>query len=136
MRIRFNIKKEIPVEPYVLENKINDYLKNNYYRVTERGDGFIYFTDDEFSNRKGSRSDYYSRINEGKFEFQSTSQGTIVKLTYFVPVLQEIIVIILFETIAIYAHSFLVVIPILIILNRVYIVYYLNEHVFKELMEC
>jgi len=62
MKIKISINKHVQLQPDVLEEKINRYLKQNFYRVIERGPGFVIFIDDEYSDRKRFRSDYHTRI--------------------------------------------------------------------------
>ena len=70
----------------IFEEKINTYLKNNFYTVTE-GPGFVIFIDDKYSDKKMPRLDYHNRIGEGKFEINEVNQETAVKRIYFTPVL-------------------------------------------------
>lgn len=135
MKLKFSIKRQVQISPDALEDKINEYLKKNFYRVIERGAGFIFFVEDEFSTRRSSKGDYYSRIEEGRFEFQSTNHGAIIKLTYFVPVLYEIFSVMLFIVVGLYAHSIIAVLPVALVINFGYKIYYLNEHVLNNLLE-
>ena len=86
MKLKLSIKRQVQLQPEILEGKINTYLKKNFYRIIERGPGFVTFIDDEYSERKRPRSDYHTRIGEGKFEFNATGHETAVKLIYLTPV--------------------------------------------------
>jgi len=137
MEIRFDIKKEVQLKTEILEEKINSYLKRNFYRIIEKGPGFIIFIDDEFSDRKRLRFDYNTRIRKGKFEFHSIGQETYVRLIYFIPVLYLFVIIMLFAGIGMYSGStILIVFSLAFSLPVIYKIYYLNEHVFKEILEC
>lgn len=137
MKIKLSIKRQVQLEPNVLEEKIDKYLKKNFYRVIERGAGFVIFIDDEYSDRKTFKSDYHTRIGEGKFEFHSTDQETSVKLIYLTSVLYPIFLMMLFAGAGMYTKSFT---PILFsfafALPIAYKIYYLNQHVFNEILEC
>jgi hypothetical protein len=137
MKIKLNIKQQIDMPIHELEEKIDKYLKENSYRILERGNGFIYFINDEFSNRKGKRSDIHSRIGEGKFEFYSNDHGTFVKLIYLTPILYPFLIIMAFIGIGIHVKS---ITPVLMsfafCLPVIYRIYYLNDHVFNEILEC
>lgn len=137
MKIKFRIKKKTQIQSDVLEEKINEYLNKNFYRIVDRGPGFIIFIDDEYSDRKRFRSDYHTRIGEGKFEFHFTGQETDVKLIYLTPVLYPIFLMMLFAAAGMYSKSFM---PIFFSfgfsLPIFYKVYYLKEHVFNEILEC
>lgn len=136
MKIKFSTKREVQIQPEILENKINIYLKKNFYRIIEKGPGFVVFIDDEYSNRKRSRSDYHIRIGEGKFEYFSSGEKTTIRLIYFTSVLYPTFFIMLFTGVGMYSKSlmpilfsFAFAIPIL------YKIYYLNENVFVEVLE-
>lgn len=136
MKIKLSIKRQIQVQPDDLQEKINNYLKKNYYRVTERGEGFIIFIDDEYSDRKRFRSDYHTRIGEGKFEFHSSGQMTVVRLIYLTPVLYPIFLIMSFTAVGIFINSFMpIFFSFAFSLPVLYKIHYLNEHVFNEILE-
>ena len=136
MKIKFSIRRRVEMEPTVLEEKIDEYLKKNFYRITDRGPGFIIFIDDEYSDRKRFRSDFHTRIGEGKFEFHSVDQGIVIRLIYLTPVLYPIFLMMLFVAFGIYDNSLM---PIFFSsafsLPIIYKIYYLNEHVFNEVLE-
>lgn len=113
------------------------YLEKNFYRITCRGPASIIFIDDEYSERKRSRSDYHARIGEEKFKFNSTDQGAMIKLTYFTEVLPQILFIMLFAMVGMYIRcimpfliSFALLIPV------AYKMYYLNDYVIDDILEC
>lgn len=136
MKIKFSIKKEIQLQPDIIEEKINKYLKKNSYRVTENVPGSIIFIDDRFSDRKTSKRDYYNRIEEGKFELQSKGESTIVKLVYLVPVLFEIIVITLIAASGAYFHNpGGILISFALTMSFGYKIYFLNKNVINDMLE-
>lgn len=103
----------------------------------ERGTGFIIFTDDEYSDRKRFRSDYHTRIGEGKLEFYATDQKTIVRLIYLTPLFYPIFLMTVFATFGMYIKSLMpIVFSFAFSLPIIYKIYYLNEHVFNEILEC
>lgn len=137
MKIKFTIKKDVPIQADVLENKIEIYLKTNFYRVVERGPGFVIFIDDEYSGRKRYRSDYHTRIGQGKFEFKSVGQGTSLRLIYFTNVLYAFFIMMLFIGMGIYTNLITpIIFSMAFALPIFYKIYYLNQHVFKEILEC
>lgn len=136
MKIKLSIKKQVQIQPEVLEEKIESYLKDNFYRIIERGPGFIIFLDDEYSERRRPRSDYHTRIGEGKFEFNALGEKTVVKLIYLTSVLYPSFLMMLFIGAGIYTgtltpifFSFAFSLPIL------YKIYYMNQHVFNEILD-
>jgi len=136
MKVKFSIKKQVQLPTDVLQEKIDIYLKNNFYRIIDRGPGFIIFIDDEYSDRKRFRSDYHTRIGEGKFEFFATGQVTIVKLIYLTSVLYPILLMMLFVAFGMYNKSFMpIVFSFAFLLPIIYKIYYLNGHVFNEILE-
>ncbi|QNK62085.1 hypothetical protein H7F33_16245 [Pedobacter sp. PAMC26386] len=137
MKIKLIIRKEVQIQLAALEGKIDNYLKKNFYRVTDRGEGFVIFIDDEYSDRKRYRSDNYIRIKEGKFEFHSSGKGTFVKLIYLTSVLYPFFIMMLFTAGGLYTKtltpiffSFAFYLPVL------YRIYYLKKNMFNELLEC
>ncbi len=138
MKIKFNIKQEVQLPAEVLEEKISKYLKKNFYRIVERGPGFVIFIDDEYSDRKRRRSDYHTRIGEGKFEYYSTGNATFAKLIYLTDISYPIILMTLFSATGFYyAHTFVpALLSLAFTLPIGFKIYYLNEHVFSEILEC
>jgi len=137
MKIKLNIKRQVTVQSEVLEEKISRYLKKNFYRVTDRGPGFVIFIDDEYSDRKRFRSDYHTRIGEGKFEFLAAGNETELKLTYLTPVLYPVFLMMLFMAAGFYIKSFMpIFFSFAFALPIAYKIYYMKEHVFDEILEC
>ena len=135
MKIKLSIKKDLQLQPEILNEKIEKYLKNNSYRIIEKGSGFIIFIDDEYSYRKRLRSDYHNRISEGKFEFNSLGNKTFVKLIYLTPVSYPIFIMMLFVVAGIYIQSFIpIFFSFAITLPILLKIYNLNENVFNEIL--
>ena len=136
MKIKLNIKRQVTIPPDDLEEKINRYLIKNYYRIIERGSGYVIFIDDEYSDRKQPRSDYHTRIGEGKLEFHATGQGTFVKLTYFNSVLYPFLLTMLFVAYGMYYNT---VAPIIFSLAFsipfIFKIYNMNDRVFDDILE-
>jgi len=137
MKIKISINKHVQLQPDVLEEKINRYLKQNFYRVIERGPGFVIFIDDEYSDRKRFRSDYHTRIGEGKFVFYSKGQETNLKLIYLTPVLYPIFLIMLFAVAGMYIKSLMpILFSLAFALPIVYKIFYLKENALNEVLDC
>ena len=138
MKLKQIITRQIQMQPEDFEDKIFKYLKKNHYRITEKCPEYIIFTDDEFSDRKNSRSDIYTRIGEGKFEFHSVGEQQIdVKLIYLTSITFPLSIMVLFSVFGMYIKSigpiimsFAFAIPI------VFRVFYLKGNVFREILEC
>jgi hypothetical protein len=136
MKIRLTIKRQVQLQPDLTEQKIENYLKNNFYRIIERGPGFITFKDDEFSVRKTSRSDIHSRIGEGKFEFYVKDQGTLVTLIYLTPILYPFLIIMAFVGAGLYMNTLgPIFMSLAFTIPIIYRIYYLDQHVFNEMLE-
>jgi len=58
MNFENKIKRTVDISRIELENKIYTYLRNNSYKISEKGNGYITFVEDESSNRRRSRSDF------------------------------------------------------------------------------
>lgn len=138
MKFRYKIKGIINTETSVIEKKINAYLLNNSYRITERGSKHIIFTEDEFSDRRRSRSDFHTRIGGGKFLFgEKTDDGTCVELIYFTSISYYMVLVMLVCAFGIYTKNIImpIVFSIVLAMPILYKIIYLNEHVFKEIQE-
>ena len=138
MKFKYKIKKTLNIRSEVLEEKIRTYLTKSSYRITEIGPGYIIFIEDEFSDRKKSRSDFHNRIGEGKFLFNNSADGeTSAELIYLTSVSYYVFLVMVVSAFGIYTNtitmsvvsSFALAIPFL------YKILYLNVHVFEEIME-
>ncbi|WP_184550907.1 hypothetical protein [Mucilaginibacter sp. FT3.2] len=139
MKFKYKIKKTFNTQTEVLEEKISIYLRKNSYRITERGLGYIIFVEDEFSDRRKSRSDFHTRIGEGKFAFNySADHETKVELIYLTSVSYYAVLVMLVCAFGIYTNNIVmpIVFSLALTLPILYKIFYLNEHVFKEIMEC
>lgn len=138
-KVKLKIKKQLPLPIEVLEEKINSYLGKNFYKIVARGPGYVAFIDDEYSDRKRYRSDYHTRIGEGKFVFSySTNNETSVELIYLTPVSFYVVVVSLAWILGIWGES--IFIPIIyslfLALPILLKVFWMNEYVFNEIEEC
>ena len=137
MKIRLTIRRQLEIQPDEFKNKVDIYLKNNYYRILEEGPGYVIFIDDEYSDRKRRRSDYHSRIGEGKLEFYAKDNGTDAKLIFKTPVLYPIFLMMLFAIFGIYNRLMMpVFFSTAFLLPVFYKIYYLKENVFSDLLAC
>ncbi|WP_413669587.1 hypothetical protein ACEN9X_06310 [Mucilaginibacter sp. Mucisp86] len=139
MKIKHKIRRTLQVPADVLEEKVSKYLTRNSYRITERGEGYIIFTEDEFSDRRKSRSDFHTRIGEGKFVFNYTgNQETSVELIYLTSTSYYAVLVMLVCAFGIYTNNIImpIVFSLALALPFLYKTIYLNEHVFNEIMEC
>nr|WP_068893334.1 hypothetical protein [Pedobacter panaciterrae] len=85
------------------------------------------------------RSDFHTRIGEGKFVYNcSVDNETTVELIYLTSVSYFAVLVMLVCAFGIYTNN--IVMPIVfsfaLTLPILYKIFYLNEHVFKEIMEC
>ncbi|WP_316834926.1 hypothetical protein [Pedobacter nutrimenti] len=136
MKITLSIKKELQLDPEKAEEKILKYLQKKSYKIIKDAAGSISFIDDENDNRKRYRSDFHTRIGEGRFEIQPGSQCTTVKLIYYTPILFPILMMLGFIVIGIYAQSFAALLGIFMFLPVLFKIASMNENVFKEILEC
>lgn len=139
MKFKYKIKRVLKIRADVLEEKINSYLTKNSYRIIERGLGYIIFVEDEFSNRRKSRSDFHTRIGEGKFVFNhSVDHETSVELIYLTSVSYFAFLIMLVCAFGIYTNNIVMPIAFSLALTIPIVckIFYLNERVFKEILEC
>jgi thiosulfate reductase cytochrome b subunit len=136
MKIKLNIKRQVHEPPELLREKIDKYLVKNHYRITERGSNYVIFKDDEYSDRKWARSDYHTRIGEGKFEIHSSGQITELKLVYLTSVIFPVLGIMLLTGAAMFTKSALPIICSFVFsIPVLHKVLYLKEHVFNEILE-
>ncbi|TKC60134.1 hypothetical protein FBD94_14555 [Pedobacter hiemivivus] len=139
MKFKYKIKRILKVRADVLEEKITTYLIKNSYRITERGSGYIIFVEDEFSDRRKSRYDFHTRIGEGKFVFNCSSDSeTTVELIYLTSLSYYAFLVMLVCGFGIYTNNIIMPIVFSLALTTPILckIFYLNERVFKEIMEC
>jgi len=138
MKFKQIITKQIQMQPGDFEEKIVSYLKKNHYRITEKCPDYIIFTDDEFSDRRSSRSDIYTRVGEGKFEFHSTTeQQTNVKLIYLTSITFPLSLMMLISAFGIYIKSVApIILSFVFAIPIIFRIFYLKGNVFREILEC
>lgn len=139
MKFKYKIKTIVKTKADVLERKIDNYLIKNSYRITERGLGYVIFVEDEFSDRRKSRSDFYTRIGEGKFVFSYLDDHeTSIELIYLTSVSYYIVLVMLVCAFGVYTNTIIISIVTSLLLTTpfLYKIGYLNMNVFKEIMEC
>jgi len=139
MKFKYKIKRTLQTQPGVLEEKVTTYLIKNSYRITEKGPGYIIFIEDEFSDRRRARSDFHTRIGEGKFIFNNViNDETSVELIYLTSVSYYVVLVILACAFGVYTSTLImpIVFSIALAMPILYRIFYLNSHVFNEIMEC
>ena len=139
MKFKRKVIRTLKVQPDVLEKKIEKYLTDNLYRIIERGAGYITFVEDEFSERRRSRSDFYARIGDGKFIFDYTAEKdeTSAQLIYFTSLSYYFMIVVPLSAFCIYAKNIVmsIVFSAFFALPILFRVIYLNN-VFVDIMEC
>ncbi|HRP37963.1 MAG TPA: hypothetical protein PLS50_09220, partial [Candidatus Dojkabacteria bacterium] len=139
MKFKYTIKKTLEIQNDVLEEKIIKYLTKKSYRITERGSGYIIFIEDEFSDRRISKYDFHTRIGEGKFVFNySTNHETNLELIYLTSISYYAVLVMLVCAFGIYTNNIMmpVVFSFTFSLPILFKIFYLNNRVFEEIMEC
>lgn len=139
MKFKYKVERSLKMQVDILEEKINIYLTKNSYRITERGSGYIIFVEDEYSDRRKFRSDFHTRIGEGKFVFNCMpDHETSVELIYLTSVWYYVILVMLVSAFGIYTNNIIMpmVFSLVLTIPVLYKIFYINEHVFKDIMEC
>jgi len=139
MNFKYKIKETLQVRFEALEEKIETYLKNNSYRITARGNGYIIFVEDEFSDRRRARSDFHKRIGEGKFVFKYlTDDETSLELIYLTSFSYYMFLVMCVSAFGIYLNTVImpIVMSMALALPFLLKIGYLNAHVFDEVMQC
>ncbi|MES2456543.1 MAG: hypothetical protein V4594_13415 [Bacteroidota bacterium] len=137
MKFKQTITKQIQIQQEDFEEKTLKYLNKNHYRITEKGPDYIIFIDDEFSERKSSRSDLFTRVGEGKLVFYtSVEQQTTAKLIYFTSITVPLSIMVLISAFGIYTETYMPIVLssvfVILIISRVF---YLKDNVFREILE-
>lgn len=132
--VKFKIRRQVELSPELVLEKIESYLKSNYYKVIGISSTEILFTTIE-DNRIVNKSDYYKRVDKGKFEIQQLDGRTIVSFSYLVPIGFETIVGtgLIFTAVATSSIGPLFI-PIVFGLHFAFTVYYLNAHIMDSLL--
>ncbi|WP_313157716.1 hypothetical protein [Sphingobacterium multivorum] len=137
MNFEYKIKRNLDISLIELENKICTYLRNNSYKISKKGNGYITFVEDELSNRRRSRSDFHTRIGEGKFIFREESVGNIqAELNYLTSINYYLFLVGLTLVFGIYTRNIIMPIIFSLVLATpiLFKIFYLNEHVFDEVL--
>jgi len=139
MKYKHKIKTTLNVSVDVLAVKIEAYLTKKAYKITESSSGYISFTEDEFSDRKKSRSDFRTRIATGKFIFRrSANNETCLELIYLTSMTTYVVIVMLVCLFGIYTRNIImpIVFAVFLTLPLLFKIVYQDEHVFKEIMGC
>ena len=139
MKFKYKIRRTIKIRSEVLEEKIDNYLSMNSYRIIERGKDYFIFVEDDFSNRKKRRSDFHTRIGEGKFIFNNTNDNeTNVELIFFTSLNTYIVIVFLACGFGIYVNNLVMptVFTLAFAIPILYKILYLNERVFEDIIKC
>ncbi|QRY60416.1 hypothetical protein [Sphingobacterium siyangense] len=137
MNFEYKIKRTVNITLIELENQIHKYLKNNCYKISENGNGYICFVEDELSNRRRSRSDFHTRIGGGKFIFQEQANGNIdIELNYLTSINYYLFLVGITLVFGIYTRNIIMPIIFSIVLATpiLFRIFYLNEHVFDKIL--
>jgi len=135
MKIKFSFEEDVPVSVDVLEERIFDYLKRNCYRISEKGIGYVIFIEDEYSDRKKSRSDFHNRVGEGKFIYNTNPTGSHLKLICLTPILYPLFLFMLFSAMGVYVRSVFPSVFASVLLIPIIVRYLaLKNNVFEEIM--
>lgn len=67
--VKLKTRRQVKLSPDLVLEKIERYLKSNDYKVVGRSQNEILFTNTE-NNRIVNKSDYYKRVDSGKFEIR------------------------------------------------------------------
>ncbi len=90
MKLNFKSTREINVGIDEMIDKIDNYLKDNNYKIVVRNSDMIAFTGYDHTNY--TRSDYYKRVDEGKFEINKKSLDvTVLTFNYKVSIMYDFI---------------------------------------------
>lgn len=139
MKFKYKIKRTLNISPEVFGKKATAYLVHNSYRIIEKGAGYIIFIEDDFSDRRKSSSDFHKRIGEGKLSFRESHEGgTSVELIFLTSVVYYVVFSMIIFSFGIYIDVFImpIVFSILLTIPILKEIMHLNEHVFKDIMEC
>jgi predicted nucleic acid-binding protein len=92
MKLYFRIEKKVKLDSLFILSQIKSYLSEKEYRVIAEDVSIVKFDDKIGIDRKKaiSKSDYYTRVDEGKFEIVLNKDGiNSLILIYRISILPE-----------------------------------------------
>lgn len=140
MRLSFKTSKKIKANYQLTHNIILDYLKESeYYRVVDNQNVLVTFVEDEFKDRPASRSDYYTKVNSGKFVLVPDDENTDLNLYYSVSIFWEFIILSITLALAICIDITAIILTIVFLINFGIKIFYINfsllDSIFDEQLE-
>ncbi|TKC60138.1 hypothetical protein FBD94_14575 [Pedobacter hiemivivus] len=134
MKLSFKVKRVVQDEPQIIIEKITSYLKKFDYKVVERDEASLVFDENVYSDRTSSRSDYYTRVADGKFEIIVLDQETIVSLVYRVSILREFVFLLIIFIVAVTVDYKALMLSIVFVANFIYKINCLNRVLLDEIV--
>ncbi|PWG78232.1 hypothetical protein DDR33_23255 [Pararcticibacter amylolyticus] len=133
-KLSFKIQKLVHHAPEAIIEKITAYLTKSGYKIVERTETSLVFNEDVYSNRTSARSDYYTRVEDGKFEIVPSGSGIVVNLVYRVSIMRELIFLLIILIVGITVDYKALLLSALFVVNFIYKIRYLNNNIIDEIL--
>ncbi|MDQ0966794.1 hypothetical protein QFZ20_002197 [Flavobacterium sp. W4I14] len=135
MKLGFKTGKKVKLNSKLSHDIILKYLKISEYRVIEDQGTFLVFIESEFKERPASRSDYYTKVNSGKFVFEPENENTGVVLHYNISIFWEFIVLSITLAFAICVDIMAIMLTIVFLINFLVKMYYINFVLLNDIFD-
>lgn len=135
MKLNFTIQKKTNLDKETVLNKIVLFLKDSNYKLIDRNDTMVTFDVDPYGRKAASKSDYYTKVDDGKFELNMIKQETTLSLDYRISILKEFIILSLMLFIGVVVDYKVFFLSVAFIINFLCKIYYLNTHFLNNVLD-
>lgn len=128
MKLSFHTHKLMHVDKPTAVAKTVSYLEKSDYNIIDRAPSHISFINNIERKKLGSYATYYTRINEGKVEFNEMNEHLDIHLTYRISIDFEIVFLLIIILCSFYLEGEIGLLSIPYILNFIIKVQYIRSH--------
>lgn len=132
LNLKTNLKVKTSKE--VLYTKIIAYLKEFGYKITEANENMVAFSDDEFREKPATRSDYYTRIAEGKIALATDGDEITLHFFYKIAVFWELLILSVITVLSFSMDYAIIIIGTLVLINFICKLVYLKFSLIEDII--
>ena len=125
MKIKFQISEISLLEPQAVNDKILLLLKKQNYIIENRTNSAIAFKDDNWEMR--SKGTGFRKVDKGLFEIIPSNEGTLIKYTYYISFLPELVITTVIVIISIFPSYLILFIDLIFLIQLLIRIYTLKD---------
>jgi len=125
MKVKFQISEISLLEPQIVNEKILLLLKQQNYLIGNRTNSVITFKDDNWKIR--SKGSGLGKVDKGFFEVASTNEGTLIRYTYYISFLPELVITTVIIIISIFQSYLILLIALIFLIQLLIRIYTLKD---------